>query len=298
MRGNYQRLFDLEVFHEYYADRSSNDFTFSPTTVCKKMMRGHRLLFSLSGNGFRVDYPIQNDSPFIAIAGSAYFSFVLRLENTSLFNFTKIPQRPGYTHYFTNKKIEDTDLELLTSGTAPPNKKCLYHYYAPKEVIVGRYVRADHILDCKKAFGYLGIHKSELKNEHTAIAFQTDSKVWKYHVILPGNKSYPDYIIQKEKDASNGSNNRYAPLAISFQKKDERPWHNERRLLLFESIVANSRKKLEDPMSLPFYEEGLKNLQLIERINNGSETASFRVVINHLPNPSIKKLKPEVFLYL
>lgn len=300
MKVAYKNLFDLEVFHEYYTHKVSHDLMFSPTASCKKLMAGYRLRFSPSSHGFRVAYPVQDGTPFIEIRKPVHFSFAITLKNIYLSNFTQLPQEEGHVHYFSDQEIADKDLKPVQGGAVPATKKHLYHYYAPKKVIAERYLGADQLTDRKQAFGYLSLHQPEMKDGQNAISFQTQSKVWRYYVILPATvaKDQAEYVIQKERDKATVPVNRYSSLAISFSKKEEKPWREGRKMLLFESEATGQPGRSQDQMPVPFYEEGLKNLRLIEKSQNGEQSVSENILIQHLPNPSIKNLKPEVFLYL
>lgn len=298
MKSIYQRFFGLKVFHEYYTDQLSRDFEFRPTRVCERIIRGHRLMFFRTQQGFHMAYPTQNGTPLIPIHRSPHFSFTMRLKNTDLFNFTAIPQRAGFVHYFSNKEIGDLKKSSIHDGLTPPDSKQLYHYYADKNDIAGKYLEKEQLAYDRNAFGYVSIYQEALKNGRHAIAFQTRSKVWRYCVILPGAGDRSEYAIQKGEDLKKGNGNRYASLSVSFEKKEQKPWNEGRQMLLFESVETDKAGQVQGQMSVPYYEEGFKNLQLIKRNNDKGTSVDVNTLINHLPSPSVKSLNPEIFIYL
>ena len=87
----YQRLFEINIFHEYYQDKVCNDLIIEPTIECRKILNGHRLILKNKSNGIEVIAAVDQNSsnkPFIKLADNLKFTFILSIRNSSFLDFT------------------------------------------------------------------------------------------------------------------------------------------------------------------------------------------------------------------
>jgi hypothetical protein len=125
----YKPLFKVNVFHQYYLNRGADEFKMMneekkarqlenydfqkiinvvPTTETVGKLNGHNLVFKIGNTGFTIwgkVAGINNDEPYIALDDDLYFTFLLKINDTSFFNFTDLDmENSRKLYYFSNRK--------------------------------------------------------------------------------------------------------------------------------------------------------------------------------------------------
>lgn len=85
----YLALFDLEIIHSYYADKSCPDFEVKPTPETQRLLDAYRCVVKYLSHGLRVLIPVnENGLPIYRFPEEAVFAFHLRLRNPYFELFT------------------------------------------------------------------------------------------------------------------------------------------------------------------------------------------------------------------
>jgi putative component of toxin-antitoxin plasmid stabilization module len=122
----FEKLFEVEIYHNFYSDGISADFSITPTASCRRLLREYGLLFRMTAKGFAVFYEVAPPGMDTAIslkpiAEDVRFSFMLQSRNPLLNNYTDIPldNSPGGIYYLhnLNGNVQSSQL-LLSSDTA------------------------------------------------------------------------------------------------------------------------------------------------------------------------------------
>lgn len=122
----FEKLFEVEIYHNFYTNQISADFVIVPTAYCRRLMRQYGLLFRTTAKGFAVYYeaaaPVADVAlPLKPIAAEVRFSFILKARNPLLANYSDLPLDipPGAIYYLNNltDHVRDSQL-LLNSDTA------------------------------------------------------------------------------------------------------------------------------------------------------------------------------------
>lgn len=78
----FRPLLDLQVFHDYYADKLCPDFTITPTSDTDRLLRNHRCTLIRLHNGIRLfTATTAEGAPLIPLPAPARLAFHLRLGN-------------------------------------------------------------------------------------------------------------------------------------------------------------------------------------------------------------------------
>jgi hypothetical protein len=221
--------------------------------------------------------------------------------------------RPKIFHYGFTSKSDSVRLLIKSSADTPiVDKQLVSHNKDFEEQInlssfpAGEYsiqtiineeieydqkIFTTNLIEFRKPFGLISIQKDPSigyeKVSRFHIEFQNKSVPWKYHLKL--NKDYNGFdisIVDKENYKLKSSRYR---RKLKFVKRD-RSDYSKGKTLEFESGIWKNKKFW--PKSVPIYETPKKNLRLT--ISNEIEN----IMYNHLPNPSINNLKPEVYIYV
>ncbi|NET44165.1 hypothetical protein [Okeania sp. SIO2B3] len=113
---NYKKLFELSILHEYYANKLCSDFILEPTIECRKILSGHRLIIKNKVNGIVIITPVNPDDenkPQIELAEDLQFTFVLKLKNPKLLNFTE-GNLKGSIFFNLQEEQGENDLKCLS----------------------------------------------------------------------------------------------------------------------------------------------------------------------------------------
>ena len=122
----FEKLFEVEIYHNFYSDGISADFLITPTASCRRLLREYGLLYRITAKGFAVFYEVAPPGADAAIslkpiAEDVRFSFMLQAQNPLLANYTDIPldTSPGGIYYLQNlnDNVQSSQL-LLSSDTA------------------------------------------------------------------------------------------------------------------------------------------------------------------------------------
>ena len=113
---NFNTLFDVDIFHEYYKDGLSKDFDITPSDECKELMKDYRLIFRTTSTGFKVSFSAdENDDPVIPIDYQIKLVFLLSVKNSYLLNYSDLPidKIKNTVYYFSNYNLELPNQSIL-----------------------------------------------------------------------------------------------------------------------------------------------------------------------------------------
>lgn len=105
---NFNTLFDVDIFHEYYKNGISKDFVIAPSEECKELLSDYRLIFHTTSSGFNVSFSVdENDNPVIPIDYQIKLVFHITAKNPYLLNYTNLPidKIKNTVYYFTNYNL-------------------------------------------------------------------------------------------------------------------------------------------------------------------------------------------------
>ncbi len=115
----YNRLFNLNIAHNYYEDGVAKGLTIVPTIETSKLLSNGRMLFKTNGEGrVVVLYKTLDDevTPLIDLGKDLKFTFVLKLDvNAEFFNITDLDESVSKVHnsaniiYFKNDPTSASD---------------------------------------------------------------------------------------------------------------------------------------------------------------------------------------------
>ena len=272
---NYQRLFCLTIFHDYYQDQTCPDFTIEPTQACRKLLQGHRLLVKPMVNGLWVMVPLDDfQQPVIPLAESLVFTFLLKLKSQAFVSFTQLAtdyDAVQSLYAFSNQNLETPGVSELSPILV--QRFVLSQPAANQSALEQRWA---HVSDLKiagrdKVFGLVEIHRNgslvtaPLQTSEFKIRFAVKQQIWKYYLIAANAAQSATFSIQ-DKDAN-----------IAFMKADIDP--SDRVLALIQHRFPSSQPVLfQSEAPVPCQEMGRQNIQLLK---NG-QTQPW---IPHLPNP-------------
>ena len=121
MKVAYAKLFEIKLYHQYYADKLCPDFQIVPTAECSQLLSNYRLRSQATPSGFMVFASIEDTNTLEATLAPALsdairFEFELRLVNNSFFNFTQLPLdlQSNQFFYFTNTNTNEKAIAGIT----------------------------------------------------------------------------------------------------------------------------------------------------------------------------------------
>lgn len=105
MRTRYGKLFGVHVAHTFYTDRRCDALTMEPTAQCRRTLARYRLVLKQAPTELRVLVPhrvpavaeeggVPPPDPWVPLAETVTFDFLLRLKDRRLLNFTAPPDDP------------------------------------------------------------------------------------------------------------------------------------------------------------------------------------------------------------
>ena len=274
----YQRLFSLNIFHDYYRDRTSPDFTIEPTQACQKMLQGYRLLLKPMVNGLWILVPVNEaQQPVIPLAESLTFTFLLKLNNLALVSFTQLA--PDYNavqslYVFSNQDLETPGVSELTPLLV--QRSALHQPQAEQSALEKRLAPLSDLKTSRsdKVFGLIEIHNNAALSTDPAqisefeIRLPVKQQIWKYYLIAASDAQSATFSIQ-DQDAK-----------ISFTQTNIDP--GDRVLALILHRFPTSQPVLfQSEAPVPCQETGRQNIQLLKTVKPG-QTQTW---IPHLPNP-------------
>lgn len=272
---HYQRLFSLNIFHDYYRDQICPDFTVEPTRACRKLLQGHRLLVKPVVNGLWVMVPVDDaQRPVIPLAESLTFTFLLKLNNPTFVSFTELATE--YDAVQSLYAFSNQDLQTPGVATLMPilvQRSALSQPDTDQSALEQRLARVSDLKTAgrEKIFGLVEIHRNDslitapLQTSEFQMRFAAKQQVWKYYLITANSAQSATFSIQ-DKDAN-----------LSFAKAEINP--SDRVLAVIQHRFPTSQPVLfQSEAPVPCQEMGRQNIQLLK---NG-QTQPW---IPHLPNP-------------
>ena len=291
------KIWNLDLLHEYYKDGRSKDFTIEPASST---------LYSLAGlNWFVKPYQdaISILAPEIESQLKIPLQFNLTLKNTDFFHFTDIPETNGYIHWYelhTNKvehrqirlfgslftynfesessqlqlTLEDNLGSIVSRVTSNSNNKNhefgidlsgypsgLYTLKVTggKKQLHQEKVCIDDELVSANAFGVLRLLPQKLKAGKThQIKFKSKKESWKFYFI--SSTESEEAFILKDESKGNGEN-RYTSTPFTFSERPVVEEIDGEQVICFETGTVDDNDKFT-PQLIPAYEESKKNLTL------------------------------------
>lgn len=120
----FEKLFEVELSHNYYSDGIQKDFKVEPTLECSRLMQNYRIVSRETQSGliaFIELSDLPNRTPVIGLNEEARLSFVIYSKNPLLKNFTNLAldSEPQSIYHFSNNNdnVQDSEL-LLSAGTS------------------------------------------------------------------------------------------------------------------------------------------------------------------------------------
>lgn len=289
---HYQPYFNLSLFHDYYQKRTCPDFTVAPTHDCQRILKGYRLVFKSSMNGFQLLIPVESNekfNPFLPLEQLLIFTFLLRLKKTDFTTFTQLDSdyQIGKSFYvYSNETIKDGEsLELKQTIIQQEKLTQPKAQQSPLEARCAEIAELQFI-SRNQIFGVIEIHNRDfLKSTDQQRGFKTTfaakAQTWKYYLITDQSTDAQSFSIQS-KDTNGDA------LAFALDKSNDGDGIKAKIKQRFpdsQTIVLCSKK----PVACR--ELGRPNLQLFkEKPKKESNTSQIpsqnKPLISNLPNPS------------
>lgn len=131
MATTFDTLFSLHLLHTFFEDGVVRNMMLVPTPATMSLLRSRDFLFRETPEGGLVLVRLDNDSPrpasFFPIGEGGKFAFYLVGQDRTFVNYTEgVDKAPGYTHYFSNRKVAaGSDPQLLHSEQAVNSSETL-----------------------------------------------------------------------------------------------------------------------------------------------------------------------------
>ena len=106
----YEKLFEVNIFHEFYNSYSISDIEFELPSRTHHLLSMYALLFKRTSTGFVVLYKQEKAFLLQQLKESIQFTFFLKMSNRYLANFTLLDYRLSQeNYYFNNSSAEQSD---------------------------------------------------------------------------------------------------------------------------------------------------------------------------------------------
>lgn len=118
MKTSYQILFSIVLQHDYYNQQDSfDDIEIIPTDVSQKIMKGHRILYKVSGNNLTALIESDGEKPFINVDKDTSLRLLLKIKKSSFQNVSALKafDLNNKIYYFTNLADNESDDTLYLS---------------------------------------------------------------------------------------------------------------------------------------------------------------------------------------
>lgn len=278
----YQPYFSLNLFHNYYQQKSCADFVVEPTRATQRILKGHRLLLKPSENGLQILVPLQTEQqqPVIPLANSLKFTFLLRLTNTDFINFTQLAPnyRPHSSLYvFSNNPPSDADPLTLTSSLL--DLEFLSKPTAEQSPLEARCsaIAELHTVQRSKIFGVVEIYHNDFlasdfnQNHQFKITFEPRKlDYWAYYLVANQATTAESFSIKDDQGDIT-----FSPPLVNPEDRISAEIQN--RFPQSQTILIKS------DVPVVCREIGRPHLQLLKK--NGNQNGSSELWIPHLPNP-------------
>lgn len=255
---SYQKLFSLDIFHDYYQDEICSDFDIEPTSACERIIKGHRLILKKEANGIQViaDFNEQGE-PEIQLAKNVKFTFILKLNNPNFIGFTDMVAQPNSDSFYLFKN------QNITSN---------------KPLELGRKLENVYNISLPRMYGVWGVveiynNASFSQNNNYTITFQSKKQHWKYYLVT--NKDTPGNELEiKDQEPMRSPK-------ISFAQREIE--QEDRVVAMIAQQFPDSQQYLfQSETEIGEQEVPRRNIQLLKKV----ETENSKTVwIEHLPNP-------------
>lgn len=122
MKIQFDILFEVEIYHNYYNSGISEDFNIVPTSISQKILRNYGLLFRKTSKGFVVLYEyvleLEQKHPLKPIEENIKFSFILQSKNPYLINYSNLPldKKPNQIYRLHNLNDNQQNGNLLLTS--------------------------------------------------------------------------------------------------------------------------------------------------------------------------------------
>ena len=285
----YQSLFNLNIFHDYYQDNVCSDFKIDLTQACQKIIRGHRLLVHSTRNSFSVLMPVDvsngsSKQPMIPFSDSFTFTFLLTLNNPDFTSFTQLDSSHDpldSLYVFSNQTISrPSDRDDMTPYRLKPtsvSRSALQQSHGNQSALEQRLSRIVdlRISTRRQVFGVIEIHNNSslpmnsVMDSHDPVEFQigftVKKRIWKYYLVA-GDSTQPTTFSIHDKDSN-----------ITFSQTEIES--GDRVLAQIRHRFPSSQPILfQSNEAIPCQEKGRRHIQLIR-------TGQQQPWIQHLPNP-------------
>ena len=276
---SYRKLFGLDIFHDYYQDRICPDFSIEPTPACEKIIKDHRLILKKKLNGIQVIARFNSEGkPWIQLAESLKFTFVLKLNNIKFIDFTDIALQPNNNsvYLFSNQNTKTSESSELEQKVEEVSRVSLSQKH--------------------NVWGVVEIYNNASfpRNSNYKIVFRAKQQYWKYYLIANKDTQADEFEI-KDQEQTRSPKISFVPREIDEQ--DPVVAMITQQFPVSQQYLFQSKNKISDR------EVPRKNIQLLKKEIEILETPekkqrkrrneqkrrniqpSSMVWIEHLPNP-------------
>ena len=124
MQVRFEKMFAVEIFHQFYESGISEDFNIIPLNRCAALLKDYGLLFHGTAGGFALSYATVRDQegllhPLKPIEENVRFSFGLQPKNPHLINYSDLPliRQTDQIYYLNNLNDNQQNNLLLLSSS-------------------------------------------------------------------------------------------------------------------------------------------------------------------------------------
>jgi hypothetical protein len=168
----------------------------------------------------------------------------------------------------------------LDLSNYPDGKYTLQIYDGSNVLLDSEEIYFDNQLNAGGIFGIIEITKNNNNMQAFRIEYAKSAAVWKYFVVVRDGVDPEDYSIDDDGGVSFITQ---APTAAEQMTINA----------LLNNLPDGEVVLFVGQSAIPYTEQKRKNVQLIKDIN-----AVLTTVIIHLPNPSVQKASPDIFVYV
>ena len=275
---NYQRLFSLNLFHDYYRDRACADFKIEPTQACQRSIQGHRLILKDLENGILTLAPLDaTDQPFVPLVKPLSFTFLLKLNNPEFTSFTQFETDYSAVdnfYCFSNDSLKSSDETPATLELPRTLVKhsALRRSAAEQSALEQRLAQMIELKTAQRK-SIFGIVEIQINESLSALPPQFQ----KFTLTFPAKKQYWNYYLVTEQGTSSDFSLQDKTARIAFTQMETDP--ADRLLLAIAHQFPNSQpQRFQSQEPVTCQEAGENNIQLFK---NGQT----KPWLQHLPNP-------------
>jgi hypothetical protein len=287
---------------------------------------------SISNTGGNLNGSIVNvtPTPLLPITSNERFRFVMKLNSPGFLTFTDlavpVKNNKAEVYYFTNGvgsvltpavielrpkiflyqfnnagavdelRVVDPDNNVLSELTTeisgagpdyevsldlsnyPDGKYTLKVYDGSNNLLDSKAIYFDNQLNAGGIFGIIEITKNNNTTQAFRIEYAKSTAVWKYFVVVRDGNDPEDYSIDDQGNA--------VPFTAQNPSASDQMTINA----LLNNLPDGEVVLFVGQSPIPYTELKRKDIQLIKDPST--------IVINHLPNPSVQKPSPDIFVYV